>query len=139
MPQTKTAAPTGEAAVLIFRSEINSVRHHIGDDAAGRISRLGNLVVVIARNDDRVTGRVNTADDADMTAAATRHHRDGADLRAGDAMAILRIGAGEVAAAFMAGLFQHHVHEGAAPQAVPPGGVAAEVPASFGDQIAAAE
>src|SRR5690348_15306450 len=105
-----------------------SIRHHIRIDPAARDRGFANAVAVVAGDHDRISVRVDAGDDADMTAAATaRHHGDGADLRAGDARAVMRervrhVGAG----ALMAGLLKHHVHEARAPQAAAARRVAAE-------------
>src|SRR4051812_39805230 len=87
-------------------------RQYLGIDTAARINRFRDRVVVIAENHDHVARCVDPADDADMAAApAARHHRERADLRAGDPLAVARVVAGEIAPAFMPGLLQHHVHE----------------------------
>ena len=69
--------------------------------------------------------------DTDMAAAAPSHHRDRADLRARQARAVVQIAAGEVAAAAMAGIAQHLVHEGTAPEAAPAGRISAKVTAGI--------
>ena len=67
------------------------------------------------------------------------HHGDGADLRAVNARAVTRVAPGEIAAAGMAGLLEHHVHEGAAPQARAPGRVGADILARLCHQRIAGE
>src|SRR6188508_419459 len=79
------------------RSEFSGVRHHVGVDAAARIHRFRDRIVVIAGDDDHVALRVDAADDADMAAAPPAHHRDGANLRAGNPGAVARIAAGKIA------------------------------------------
>ena len=49
------------------------------------------------------------------------------------------IAPGEIAAAFMAGALEHHVHEGAAPQAAAPGRIGADVFARLGHQRVAGD
>src|SRR5262249_20695083 len=104
--------------------------------APARISRLRDAAAVIARDDDRVAVRVDTADDADMAAtAAARHDGNRANLRTGDAGSIAgkrtrHVGAG----ALVARTFQHQSHEGRAPQAGPARRVAAEITARFRDE-----
>src|ERR1700754_4491158 len=56
-----------------------SVRHHVGVDPAARHRRLADAVAVVARDHDRIALGIDAGDDADMTAAAAAHHRDGAD------------------------------------------------------------
>ena len=73
-------------------------------------------------------------------AAAAAHHGDGADLRTGDALAVLRERFRHVrTGAAMAGMLQHHVHEARAPQAAATGRVAAKVTARLGDDVGRAE
>ena len=75
-----------------------------------------------------------------MAAAAPAHHRDGADLRAGNALAVARERARHVrAGAVMTGVLQHHVHEARAPQTAAAGGIAADIAARLGDHIGRAE
>ena len=62
------------------------------------------------------------------------HHRDRPNLRAGDARAVMRIAPGDVAATGMSGVFEHHVYEGAAPQAAAASRVGADITARFFDQ-----
>ena len=115
-------------------------RHHIGVHPAARVNRFGNAMVVIAGHHDRIARRVDAADHADMSAAAPPHHRDGADLRARDALAVACERARHVrAGAVQTGVLQHHVHEARAPQAAATGGIAADVAARLGDHIRGAE
>ena len=99
--------------------------------------RFADAVAVIAGNHDRIARGIDAGDDADMAAAAAaRHHRDRADLRSGNALAVIgerirHVGAG----AAIAGMLQHHVHEARAPQAATPGRVAAEVAARLSDDV----
>src|SRR5581483_1104786 len=95
----------------------------------------GNRVVVVARDDDRVAVGVNTTDNTNMAV----HDGDRPDLRAGDARAVTRVSPGEVAAAGMAGAPEHHVHEGAAPQAAAAGRIGADVSARLLHQRIAGE
>src|ERR1700710_2350366 len=75
-----------------------------------------------------------------MSAAAPPHHRDGADLRAGHALAVARERARHVrTGAVQAGVLQHHVHEARAPQAAAAGRIATDVAARLGDHIRGAE
>src|SRR3954470_18051340 len=104
--------------------------HHVGGDAAAWIDRFGDGVIVVARNDDWIAVGVNTTNNTDMT----MHHRDGADLRAGDARAVTRVAPGDVATAGVTGFLEHHVHEGAAPKTAAAGRIGADVLASAFDQ-----
>ena len=97
----------------------------------GRIHRLGNRVIVVAGNDDRIAVRIDTADHADMTAAATAHHRDCANLRARSRGCRSAHRPGQIAATGMAGALEHQVHERTAPQAASPGRIGADVFARF--------
>src|SRR5689334_7617442 len=71
-------------------------------------------------------------------AAAARHHGDGADLRPGDARAVMGERARHVGAgAAIAVVLQHHVHEARAPEAAAAGRIAAEIAARIGDEAGA--
>ena len=48
-----------------------SVRHDVGVDAAAPIDQLRDAMAVIARDDNGITTSIDTADDADMAAAAS--------------------------------------------------------------------
>src|SRR3569833_3751550 len=91
-------------------------------------------MAAVAGYHDRIAFGVDAGDDTDMAAAASAHHRDRSDLRAGDALAITREVAGQIGAgAAMAGMLQHHVHEPCAPQATAAGRIAAKIAARLGD------
>src|SRR5207244_12090580 len=98
-------------------------------------------VAVIARDYDRIASGIDTADHADMSAtAAPSHHRDGADLRPGHALALARERTRQIrAGAAITRMLQHHAHEAGAPQAAAAGRTAAEITARFGDHIRRAE
>src|SRR6476660_8167915 len=66
---------------------------HVSLDAAGRVNRLCNRVIVVAGNDDRIAVRIDTADDTDMAATAASHHGDSADLWPADTGSVAGIGA----------------------------------------------
>src|SRR5262245_66405803 len=72
---------------------------HVSLDTARRINRFRNRMIVVARNDDRVAVRIDTADDADMAATAASHHGASADLWSADTGSVTGIGAREIAAA----------------------------------------
>src|SRR5205085_11548339 len=56
-----------------------------------RNRRFPDAVAVIARDYDRIASGIDTADHADMSAAAApSHHRDGAKLRSRHALAVAR-------------------------------------------------
>ena len=95
-------------------------RHDIGDHARARIDALADAAAVIAGNDDRIAVRVDAGDHADMTAVlAAGEHRDGADARLGNAVAVIGEGPGGVGiGAGIADFGQHEIHEGRAPQLV---------------------
>src|SRR3569832_2425925 len=116
----------------------SAVRLDIGDNPAAWINRLRDRVVVVARGDDRVAVGVDPGHDADMAATAPAHHRDGSDLRARHATPEEQITLGEIAAALVAGLAQHLVHERAAPEAAAAGRIGAEIAARFGAERTAA-
>src|SRR5579885_3485411 len=80
--------PAQSAGRNVCRARWSSVRQHVGFDPA---------------------------DHADMAAPAPSHHSDGADLRPGDPPTVVQIAEREIAAAFVAGLLEHHVHERTAP------------------------
>src|SRR5262249_40443644 len=96
--------------------------------------RLSDRMIVVAGDDNRVAIRIDSADHADMAAAAAAHHGDGTDLRPRDASAVTRIGAGEIAAPGVTGALEHKVHEGTAPPAAAPGRIGADVLARLRDQ-----
>src|SRR5690242_10978431 len=113
-----------------FRSGQNrrsAARQHIGVDTPGRIDRFSNSVVVVAGYDDRIAVRVNTADDTDVTAAATPHDGDGADLRTTYLGAVAGIRARKISAARMTGPLKHQIHEGSAPKTAPARRIGADV------------
>jgi transposase, IS30 family len=112
-----------------------SIRHHVGIDPAARHRGLPHAVAVVAGDHDRIALRIDAGDDADMAAAATAHHCDGADLGSGYTRAVMGEGRREIrAGALMAGLFQHHVHEPRAPQAGAAGRIGAEIVPRLGDE-----
>ena len=122
-----------------MHQQIRREYHHIGVDAASRYRRLTNTVAVIAGDHDRIAVRIDAGDDADMTAAATAHDGDGADLWSRNAMAVTRERTRHVrAGAVMTGALQNHVHEARAPQAAPTRGIAAEIVARFHHEARAA-
>src|SRR5665213_3794099 len=124
----------GEMLRRKIKSARSVARHHIGGDAPARINRLGHRVVVVAGNDDRIAVGIDAGDDADMAAAMTPHHRDGADLRPRDARAVVFVTNGEIAAAGVSGALEDQVHERATPKAAAPGRVGADIFARLGDQ-----
>src|SRR5262249_37690961 len=107
---------------------------HVSVDTTSRVDRFGNRVIVVAGDNDRIAVRIDPADNADMATAVSSHHSDCADLGPGHARAITRIGAGESAAASMAGALEDQVHEGAAPEAAAFGGVGSDVFTCLRDQ-----
>src|SRR5262245_39884777 len=78
--QQKTRPAFGRAR-FVFNARRLTAGQYVGADAPGRINRLGNGVVVVAGNDDRIAVRIDATDDADMAAPTAPHHGDGADLR----------------------------------------------------------
>lgn len=68
----------------------STARQHVGVYTAGRIDRFRNRMIVVAGNNDRISVRIDPADDADMAAAASAHDGDGADLWAGDSPPVMR-------------------------------------------------
>src|SRR5262245_38334160 len=91
-------------------------------------------MIVVARNDNWVAVRIDTADDTDMAATAASHHGDGTDLRAGDAGPVARVSACEIPTTCMPGALKHQVHESAAPKAAAPCGVGPDIFARLGNQ-----
>src|SRR5689334_19215186 len=74
-----------------MQRSVSARRHDVGIDPAARHRRLADAVAVIARDHDRIALGIDAGDDADVAAAAAaRHHRDRADLRAGNALAVFR-------------------------------------------------
>src|SRR5439155_9518739 len=110
-------------------------RHDVGVYPAARDRGFADAVAVIARDHDRIALGIDAGDDADMAAAAAaRHHRNGADLRTGNALAVFCERTRHVrAGAAIAGVLQNHVREPRTPQAAASGRVAAEITARFGD------
>src|SRR6185312_15053581 len=88
-------------------------------------------------NDDRVAVRIEPGDDADMAAVLTaREHRNGADLRPGNAMAVLRERPGGIrTGAGVADLGQNEIHEARAPEAIAAGRVGAEIFARLDNEL----
>src|SRR5262249_14007120 len=121
-------------AFLAWQGLRSAAGQYVGVDTGSRIDRLGDRMIVVARDDDRIAVRVDPADHADMASATAAHDGDGADLRPRDAGPVARVSAGEIAAARVTGVLEHHVHERAAPQAAAPGGVGADVFARLDDQ-----
>ena len=115
------------------------MRHHIGIDASARINRFGHRVIVITRQDDRIARGIDAGYNADMPTTVTAHDRDSPDLGSRHARAVMRIVAGEIAAAGMPGALKHQIHEGAAPEAAAPGRIGANIFARLRHQRIRAE
>src|SRR5205085_4166915 len=94
-----------------------------------RNRRFPDAVAVIARDYDRIASGIDTADHADMSAAAApSHHRDGAKLRSRHVLAVARERTRQIrAGAAITRMLQHHVHEACAPQACAAGRIAADI------------
>ena len=112
----------------------STARQHVGVYTAGGIDRFRNRMIVVAGNNDRISVRIDPADDADMAAAAAPHHCDGADLRTADPGSVSGISAREITATCMSGALEHKVHESAAPKAATSGRVGPDIFARLGNQ-----
>src|SRR5664280_3270203 len=111
----RPADKVGRCTFCVVVRNRSAAGQHVSRDPPTRVDRFRRRVIVVAGYDDWIAVGIDAADHADMAAAVAAHHRDGADLRAGNARAVTRIGTGEVAAAGVAGALEHQVHEGAAP------------------------
>src|ERR1700722_10292008 len=112
---------------------VSTRRHDVSVNPAARDRRFPDAVAAIARDYNRIARSVDAADDADMSTAAPRHHRDGADLRSRHPLAVARERTRRVRAGPpVTGTLQNHVHEAGAPQPCHAGRIAAEVTARFG-------
>src|SRR6476661_11079321 len=95
----KNAPCLRQGAFLLSDGTQLAAGQYIGADAPGRIDGLGNRVIVVAGDNDRVAVRINAADHTNMTAAAAAHHSDRADLRSVHTLTVVRVGSGEIATA----------------------------------------
>src|SRR6478752_3805869 len=103
-PVRNKKRPARGGALNVLPTAVRSTAgQHVSLDAAGRIDRLRNRMIVVAGNDDRVAVRIDTADDTDMAATAAPHHGDSADLWAADAGSVSGISACEIATASVPG------------------------------------
>ena len=84
-------------------SLVAEARKYVGTNPTGRGSLwCGAFMDLVLKR----TGHAGGGNHTDVAAAATAHHRDGADVRSRHAIAVVRIGAGEVPAAGMAGALE---------------------------------
>src|SRR6185437_1057007 len=57
-----------KSAVFVFEIFADRSGHDVGKNSPARINRLGDFVIVVARNDDRISVRIQAGNDADVPA-----------------------------------------------------------------------
>ena len=109
--------------------------HYVSNHTRSRINPLTNAMAVVSGDDDRITVRVDGADDTDMRTTTPRKDSDRSNLGSRDATTIVTERHREVGTrSVIASTLQDEVHEACAPQVRLAGRVGANPAARLTDK-----